>query len=69
VPVVVKHLKDRKPLANDLEEYANVDSDCEDESTEAENGTLKEDEKEETRAVLIAGSFSAYVYLFTPPSR
>ena len=56
---MVKHLKNRKALANDLEEYANVDSDCEDESTEAENGTLKEEENEETRAVLIAGSFSA----------
>ena len=66
MPLVVKHLKDRKAIKNDLEEYPNVDSDCEGEPTEAEDGTLKEEENEETRAVLIAGSFSAYVRLLAP---
>jgi len=66
---VVKHLKDRKAITNDLEGYANVDSDCEGEPAEAEDGMSKEEENEETRAVLIAGSFSAYVRPFTPPPR
>jgi len=41
---VVKYLNNRKAITNDLEEYANVDSDCEGESTAAEGGTLKEEE-------------------------
>jgi len=64
---VVKYLKNRKATTNDLEEYANVDSDCEGEPTEADDGTLREEENEETRAVLIAGSFSAYVRLLARP--
>jgi len=52
-----------------MEEYVNVESDCEDEggSTGADGGTLKEEENEETRAVLITGSFSAYVRLLVYP--
>jgi len=66
---VVKYLKNQKALTNDPEGYANVDSDCEDESTGAHDGTLIQEENEETRAVLIAGSFSAYVRLLAPSSR
>ena len=65
---MVKYLKDRKAVTNDLEEYANVDSDCEGEPAEADDVTLKEEEKEETHVVLITGSFSACVRLLTPRS-
>ena len=66
---MVKRLKGRNGLTSDVEEYVNVESDCEDEggSTGADEGTLKEDENEETRAVLITGSFSAYVRLLVYP--
>jgi len=66
---VVKRLKGRKPLTNDMEEYINVESDCEGEGdlAGADEGTPKEEENEETRAVLIAGSFSAYVCLLAHP--
>ena len=68
---MVKPLKGRKVLTNHTEEHVDVDSDCEGEggSTGADTGTLKEEEHEETRAVLIAGSFSAYARLLAPPSR
>jgi len=66
---VVKRLKGRNALTSDMEEYVNVESDCEDEggSTGADGGTLKEEENEETCAVLITGSFSAYVRLLVYP--
>ena len=67
--LVVKHLNNRRTPTKDLEEYANVDSDCEGESTEAGDGTLKGAENEETRAVLITGSFSAYVCPLARASR
>jgi len=58
---VVKYLRGKNTLVNDLEGDPNVDSDCEGDTTGAYDETLKE-ENEESRAVLIAGSFSAYVY-------
>ena len=68
---MVKRLKGRKVLTSHMEEYADVDSDCEGEgdSTGVNRGTLKEEENEEIRAVLVTGSFSAYVRLLTQPSR
>lgn len=59
---MVKYLKDQNTFINDLEGGVNVDSDCEGDSTRVGDGVLKkEDDEGETRAVLIAGSFSAYV--------
>jgi len=55
---VVKYLKGRNARIDDLEGGVNVDSDCEGDSTGANDGELKM-EDEETLAVLIAGSFSA----------
>ena len=67
---MVKRVKGREPLTDDMEEYVNADSDCEGECdlTGTDDGMLKDEENEETRAVLIAGSFSAYVRLLTGPS-
>ena len=69
VSLVVKRLKGRNALTHDMDEYINVESDCEGEGdlTEAVEGTLKEEENEESRAVLITGSFSAYVRLLAHP--
>jgi len=51
---------------NDLKGGINVYSDCED-SARAGNRTVKEEQnEEETRAVLIIGSFAAYVSFLTP---
>ena len=59
---MVKHLEGRDALINDLEGDANVESDCEGELAGACDGTPnKEETEEETRAVLITGSFAAYV--------
>ena len=55
---MVKYLKGGSALISDLEGDVNVESDCEGDLTVASDGTLKE-EWEESRAVLIAGSFSA----------
>ena len=65
---MVKYLKGRNVPIKDLEGGVNVDSDCEGDSTGAGGGTLSEERnEEETRAVLIAGSFSACVrFLATP---
>ena len=59
---MVKYLKGQNVLTNDLEGDLNVESDCEGDPMEIglETSEIKE-EKEETRAVLITGSFSAYV--------
>lgn len=57
---MVKYLKGRNTPINDLEGGINVDSDCDDDSTGAGDESLKEEE--ESRAVLTAGSFSAYVH-------
>jgi len=61
---VVKYLKGGSVPVKDLEGDVNVESDCEGDSTVPNDGTPKE-EKEESRAVLIAGSFSACV-AFSP---
>jgi hypothetical protein len=59
---VVKHLEGRDALINDLEGEVNVESDCEGELAGACDGAPnKEEAEEETRAVLITGSFAAYV--------
>jgi len=59
---VVKYLKDGNDLISDLERDLNVESDCEGDSMGVVPATQKAEEKEEvTRAVLIPGSFSAYV--------
>jgi len=58
---VVKYIKGRNVPINDLEGGVNIDSDCEGNSIGAGDETLKE-QNEETRAVLIAGSFSACVW-------
>ena len=59
---MVKYLKGRNVPINDLEGSVNVDSDCEGDPTGAGGETLNEEQnEEETRAVLIAGSFSACV--------
>ena len=59
---MVKYLKGRNVVINDLEGGVNIDSDCEGDYTGAGIGILKNQKKEEeSRAVLIVGSFSAYV--------
>lgn len=55
---MVKYIKGGSVLVNDLEGYVNVESDCEDRSMGI--GGKKSKEKE-SRAVLITGSFPAYV--------
>ena len=59
---MVKYLKGRSTLIRDLKGDLNLESDYEGDSTGAglEASEMKEGE-EETRAVLITGSFSAYV--------
>ena len=60
---VVKYVKGRNHLISDLEGDVNVESDCDGHipGLEDELHNAKE-EKKETRAVLITGSFSAYVH-------
>jgi hypothetical protein len=64
---VVKHLKGRDALINDLGGYVNVESDCGGDSTGAwdETSNTKEETEEpteeETRVALITGSFAACV--------
>ena len=66
---VVNHAKSQNALVNDLEGGLNVESDCESDSTEVSHGTLGvKKEEEETRAVLITGSFAAYVLFPTSTS-
>ena len=60
--LVVKYIKGRTPLMKDLEGDANVESDCE-EGVPGVKCELRDPEGgEETRAVLITGSSSAYVH-------
>ena len=67
---MVKYLKGRSALITELEGNINVDSDCESDPTGGWGEQLKEEQdEEETRAVLVTGSFSAYVILLTPPLR
>ena len=64
---MVKHLdlKGQHPPINDLEGDINVESDCEGDLPEVrdEASETKEEKDEQPRAVLIVGSFSAYVGL------
>ena len=59
---MVKYLEGRDTLVNDLEGGINVDSDCERDSTGIDGGGSRE----EGRAVLITGSFSACVRFLAP---
>jgi len=65
---VVKYLKGKDTLVKDLEGDLNVESDCEGDSIGVRLEMPKgKEEEEETRAVLITGSFSAYVYFLVHP--
>ena len=59
---MVIYLNDRSTVINHLE--GDADSDCEGDSVKVWDGAsgTEEGEKEQTRAVLTTGSFSAYVY-------
>ena len=61
---VVEYLGDRNPFTDDPEGDANVESDCEGDSSEVTNGFLEIERREEVllRAVLTVGSLSACVY-------
>jgi hypothetical protein len=61
---VVKYLKGRKTLISDLKGELGLESDYEGDSTGVGLGTskLRVEDEEETRAVLITGSFSACVH-------
>lgn len=60
---MVKYLNRKSILDYDLEGDFNVESDCEGDLSSAKKETLEaeDEEEEETRAVLITGSFAAYV--------
>ena len=70
---MVKYLEGRNALINylQLEGGVNVDSDYEDDPIGAGDARLLKEEQDagETRAILIAGSFSAYVRSLTLPLR
>ena len=57
---MVKHIKCRTALMSDLAGDINLESDC-DEDTPGVEYELPDEKDEETRAVLITGSFSACV--------
>ena len=60
---VVKYLKGQNVLINGPEGDTYVNSDCECDSTGASASSFKEEwNEEETRAVLVAGPFLAYVF-------
>jgi len=64
---VVKYTKSQSTLISDLEGDLDVESDCEGDltGTGSETPKVKEErESEINRAVLITGSFSAYVQFF-----
>jgi len=66
---VAKYPKGQNVTINDLEGDLNVESDCECDSIGAGPETqMKEEKKEETRAVLVTGSFSACVPFLPSPS-
>ena len=66
---VVKSLKGRNIVINDPNGNLNVESDCEGDSTGAGLETSERGgEKDQARAVLITGSFSAYVGFLTSSS-
>lgn len=62
---VVKYSKGKNPLEGNLEADIDTESDCEGESLGVENGSPDTKEEEQTRAVLIPGSFATYVHSFT----
>ena len=64
---MVECFKGRNTLISDVKGDLNLESDCEGDLTGVglEAPGMEEEEKEETRAVLITGSFSAYVRFFT----
>lgn len=64
---MVGYLKGQNTPMNSLAGDINVHSDCESDSTGPSDRALEENE--ESRAVLITGSFSAYVHFLAPPSR
>lgn len=57
----MNYIEGQNAPVNDLEGGINVESDCEDDSIGACDRTSKKEQEEESRAVLITGSFSAYV--------
>ncbi|KAF9645692.1 hypothetical protein BDM02DRAFT_471820 [Thelephora ganbajun] len=61
---LVKYLKGRNPLMHNLEGDVNVESDCEGDSPEVKNDLKTEEKEDQTRAVLVTGSFSAWKSLF-----
>ena len=66
---MVKYIKGQNVTTNDLEGDLNVESDCETDPMGVGLETLTIEEKEEeTRAVLITGSFSACVRFLSSPS-
>ena len=65
---MVKYLEDEKSTITDLEGDINVESDCESDSTGADGKSEKEKEEGGNRAVLVVGSFSAYVSFLPSPS-
>jgi hypothetical protein len=69
VLLVAKYLKGKNTPVADLEGDVNIESDCEEGLPGIKKGTqkVKEEEGEETRAVFITGSFSAYAFLCTAP--
>lgn len=61
-PPVVECIQGQNPLASDMEEGGDVDSDLEDDLPEARDELpQKEEGEEQSRATLIIGSFSTYV--------
>ena len=66
---MVKYLKGQNTPVSDLEGNVNIESDCEGGSSDVteRKQKAKEENGEETHAVLITGSFSAYA-LFYPAS-
>jgi hypothetical protein len=66
---VVKYLKGENPLKIDPEEDIDIESDCEGEAPRVEDELPNEEEEkeEQTRAILLAGSFAACVNFFIPP--
>ena len=64
---MVKYIKGKNTSVCDLDGDANVDSDCEVDLAGARKGTVKakDENEDETRAVLITGSFAAYA-VFNP---
>ena len=66
---VVNYLKSQNTILNGLNEDLNIESDCESNSAGVARETPEvKNKKEEVRAVLITGSFSAYVDFPNSPS-